>query len=133
MLCSQRAANNIVGLIQDRRGDSLEVCLDARLVLRGRRHDARLPDRTVGIKFVSVPANAARGLGAAETYASKRFDRHRCNIGRLIGRDQSQCLLTGIDDLEGPHDDAAERVVAYRARARLRGRGPEPTPAAGRN
>ena len=105
-------AYEFVGPIHDRRGDRRQIRLDARLILGSRRHDADGADGPLGIEVVPVPANAARGLGAAEAGSGARRDRQRRERRRFVGRNQSERLLAGVDDLERAHDDALERVAA---------------------
>ena len=70
-------ADDVIGLIDDHGGDGGKIGFDARLVLRGRRHDARVFDGAVGCEVIAVPADAARRLGAAKAGAGARFERHR--------------------------------------------------------
>ena len=81
-------AQFVVGQVEEVADEIREILLDARLVLRGRRHDARLGDRAVGVEPIAVIKQAARRLGAPQAGAGPRGDRD----GRLIR------LLVGIDD-----------------------------------
>ena len=65
-------ANDIIWFQHQRRCDGHQIRFDAWLILRGRRHDTRRPDRAVGVERVAVPADAARRFGAAEAEVRAR-------------------------------------------------------------
>ncbi len=68
IVCSQRCADDVVRLVQHRCRDGREIGLDARLVLRGRRHDARRLDR---------PVRRRTRSGASRCRAAPRCSRSR--------------------------------------------------------
>src|SRR5579862_8185378 len=104
-------ADDLIGPIEDGGGNRSEVRLDARLVLRGRRHDTHPLDRAVSRELVAVPADAARRLGAAETAAGARLELYGCFGRRVIGADDAQCLFARKQDFHRAYDDALERIA----------------------
>ena len=116
-------ADELVRLIQYGRGNRRQIRLDAGLVLGSRRYDAGCVDRAFGIELIPMPAEAAGRLGAAETGSSARSDGHRRKRRWLVGRDQPERLLAGVNDLERPHHDALERIAAQWAEPGLSGKG----------
>ena len=72
---------------------------------------------------VRAVAGAGAGLDRRPTGAS----------GSLVGRDEAQRLVAGVERSRRAHDDAAERVAADRAEARLGGRGPGAAARGGRS
>ena len=94
-----------------------EILFDARLVLRGRWHDARFGDGAVLSEPVTVVKQPARCLGGGEPGSRPRLDRHRRSVRLLIMLDDSQSLVAGVKHLDRAHDDAAIRVGAGGAQA----------------
>ena len=91
----------------------VEIFLDARLVLRGRRHDARFGDRPVGFEPVAVIEQPARRLGRAEADAGARRDRDGRRLFRLlVGGDDPQRLVAGVEHLDRADHDAAVGIGA---------------------
>ena len=70
-------AQRVVGQVEPAVDEARQVVLDARLVLRGRRHDLGVGDRAVGVEPVAVIEQAARRLGRAVAGAGARLDRRR--------------------------------------------------------
>jgi len=94
-----------------RRDERVEVLLDRPLVLRGRRHDLRVEDGAVRAEAVAVVENATRRLARAVPPTGLRHDLDRRLRRLLVLRDQPQRLVAGVHELDGTHDDRAERVV----------------------
>ena len=96
-------------------GHDPEVGLDARLVLRRRRHDLRVEDRAVGSQAVPVEEHAARRLRGPEALARPRRDRDgRCDtVGPAV--DDPQRLLEGDDELDTATGVARSALSVQRA------------------
>ncbi len=72
---------------------------------------------SVSVQGVAVVQQAAGGLGGA--VAGGRTRRH-LDVGArrwLVAVDEAQGLIDGVQDLDGPDDDAAVGVAAHRALA----------------
>ena len=69
-------AQLVVGQVEPAVDQNLQVVLDARLVLRGRRDDDRILDRAVGGEPVAMLEHAARRLGGGVADAGARLDRN---------------------------------------------------------
>ena len=100
--------------------DLSQILFDDILILRGRWNEGGIEDRPVGIETIAVIKNSARRLGAGVANASTRLGWDERSRRRLVAGDQTQCLITGIDDFDPANEDAAEWIAAYRLRARLR-------------
>ena len=75
------------------------------------------------VQLVAVVEHPARRLASRRSpIAGARLDLDRRRVGRLVGVDEPQGLVAGVEDLHRPHDDALERVAAAGAEAGLRGR-----------
>ena len=94
--------------------DFSHIFLDDALVLRGRRNETGVEDRAVAIEIVTVVEYAARRFTAGVAHSGMRLGRDKGPCWRLVGGDQTQRLITRIDDLERANEDAAEWIAADR-------------------
>ncbi len=106
-----------LGIIEAEPGlrEGAQVGLDGRLVLRRGGHDAGAGDEAVRADLVPVVQGAPGRLGHPVPGADPRRHLDGWGVGRLVGCDEPQRLLDRVHRLNGPHDDAAEGVVAGRA------------------
>src|SRR5208282_818946 len=90
--------------------DGAQILFDDRLVLRRGRNEPGIEDRPFRIEPIEMIEQAARRFGTriADSGAWRGGDKGLCR--RFVFRDQIQRLATGINDLDGAHEDAAERV-----------------------
>ena len=68
----------------------------------------------VGVDRVAVVQQPARRLAAAVPGRLAGHEVDRGSLGRLPALDQTQRLVARVDELDAPHEDAAERVLARR-------------------
>ena len=94
----------VVDVRPTRSASSRRSRLDARLVLRRRRHDLRVLDDPVVVDHVAVEEHAARGLGGAEALAGPR----------RTGTDGAAAVDPAVDD--------PQRLARTPRRARRRAR-----------
>jgi len=121
-----------LGVVEAEAGldEGAQVGLDGRLVLRRGRDDAGGGDEAVRADLVPVVQGATGRLG--HPVADAGANRHvQCGaIRRFVPGDEPQRLVDRVHRLDGPHDDAAERVVTGRAQpgglSRLPGQGGQP-------
>ena len=76
------------------------------------------------IQAVAVVEQAPGRLGGGAAHHRPGLHRHRRLLRPLVGRDDPQGLLHGVEHLHGPDDDALKGVAAYRPQAGLPGRLP---------
>jgi len=103
-----------LGVIQLHPGldEGAQVGLYGRLVLGRRRDDAGIGDQAVRADLIPVAQGPPGGLGDAVADAGPRAYLDGGRVRRGVGGDEPQRLLDRVHRFDGPHDDAAERVVA---------------------
>ena len=118
--CSQRRVSSSSLRSSVTFDDSAEILLDRPLILRGRRDDPGVEDGPVLIDLVAVVEHPPRSLTRPMPDGPAGRHLYRGRVRLLVGLDQRERLVRGLNQLDGADDDALERVGADRSEARLR-------------
>src|ERR1019366_5700194 len=97
----------IVGQVQPLADEARQIGFDAGLVLGRGRNNARLGDAPIRLQAVAMVEQATRRLGGRTADASTRLDLHGWLVRRLVGIDDPQRVVAGVERLHRSHDDAA--------------------------
>ena len=95
-----------------------EVFFDGLLVLRGGRDNLGIHDDAAVVEAIAMIADSARRFGAAAAGADARLDVDCGFVGNLILLDDAQSLIAGVHHFHAAHNDALERIAAYRPQTR---------------